>query len=274
MAAAAKSPKGAGEGVLDDHGPVRSVARAADILVALEDGPKSLGRISQRTGLSKPTAHRLLASLAYRQMVIQDPDTIEYMLGPGSLRIADAIMRGAAGIGALLMPILESLEASSGETAALYVRAGLERICIGQVPSHQPVRYMAHVGATYPLHAGAMGKVLLSFSDDGERRELLERLPLPALTEASITDRGQLEAEVDRIRELGYSTSHGERSTGVAAISAPVFGPDGRLLAALAILGPESRLSETALARLRTALLAAAAACTDRVRGQPDPLPA
>src|SRR4029077_1750290 len=122
---------------MDDHGPVRSVARAADILVALEDGPRSLGRISQATGLSKPTAHRLLASLAYRQMVIQDPVTIEYMLGPGCLRVADAIMRGAAGIGALVQPVLDGLAQASGETVALYVRAGLERICIGQVPSRQ-----------------------------------------------------------------------------------------------------------------------------------------
>lgn len=258
---------------MDDRGPVRSVARAADILVALEDGPRSLGRISQSTGLSKPTAHRLLASLAYRQMVIQDPVTVEYMLGPGCLRVADAIMRGAAGIGALVMPVLESLGASSGETVALHVRAGLERICIGQVPSSQPVRYTAHVGAAYPLHTGSMGKVLLAFSEDGERGELLDRLPLEALTEATITDRGQLEVEIDSIRKQGYGTSRGERASGVAAMSAPIFGPDGRLLAALSILGPDGRLSgQVVMDRLRRELLAGAAECTDRVRGRRDPV--
>lgn len=256
---------------MDEHGPVRSVARAADILVALEDGPRSLGRIAQGTGLSKPTAHRLLASLAYRQMVIQDPVTVEYMLGPGCLRVADAIMRGAAGIGALVMPVLESLAASSGETVALHVRAGLERICIGQLPSSQPVRYTAHIGATYPLHTGAMGKVLLAFSDDGERRELLDRLPLPALTGATITDRHQLEVEIERIRADGFSTSHGERASGVAALSAPIFGPDGRLLAALSIIGPDARLSDRVMGRLRPSLVSAALECTERVRGRRDP---
>jgi DNA-binding IclR family transcriptional regulator len=264
------APHGDRRDSLDDHGPVRSVARAADILVALEDGPMSLGRISQRTGLSKPTAHRLLASLAYRQMVIQDPATVEYMLGPGCIRVADAIMRGAAGMGVLVMPILEALEASTGETVALYVRAGLERICIGQVPSHQPVRYMAHVGATYPLHSGAMGKVLFAFSDADERRELLERLPLTAITDATITSRTALEAEVEQIRNAGYGTSHGERASGVAAISAPIFGQDGRLLAALAVLGPEGRLAGDALVSLRASLLAAAAACSERVGGRGD----
>ena len=254
---------------MDEHGPVRSVARAADILIALEDGPKSLGRISQQTRLSKPTAHRLLASLAYRQMVIQNPLTVEYALGPGCLRVADAIMRGAAGIGSLVMPILESLAAETGETVAIHVRAGIERICIGQVPSSQPVRYTAHVGATYPIHSGAMGKVLLAFSDDAERQDLLERIPLTALTEATITDRAHLEAEVERARALGTSTSRGERANGVAAISAPVFGPDGRLLAALSVLGPDARLSDAVFEGLRPKLLAAATACTERLHGRP-----
>jgi DNA-binding IclR family transcriptional regulator len=252
---------------VDDHGPVRSVARAADILLALEDGPQSLGRIAGRTGLSKPTAHRLLASLAYRRMVIQDPDTVEYMLGPGCLRVADAIMRGVAGIRTLVMPILERLAADSGETVALHIRAGLERICIGQVPSSQPVRYTAHVGATYPLHTGSMGKVLLAFSDDAERQDLLERLPLPAITSATIADRAVLEAEVARIRAEGTSTSWGERAVGVAAMSAPVYGADGRLVAALSILGPDARLTAAAFERLRPALVAAAATCTRRLTG-------
>src|SRR5260221_440881 len=80
----------------EDQGPVRSVARATDVLLVLGDGRQSLGRIAQRARLTKPTAHRLLASLAHRQMVIQDGATGDYLLGPGVLAIADAVMRGAA----------------------------------------------------------------------------------------------------------------------------------------------------------------------------------
>src|SRR5216117_3224307 len=60
-----------------------SVARATDVLLVLGDGPQSLGRIAMRARLTKPTAHRLLASLAHRQMVIQDTSTGDYLLGPG-----------------------------------------------------------------------------------------------------------------------------------------------------------------------------------------------
>ena len=136
----------------EEQGPVRSVARATDVLLVLGDGPQSLGRIAERARLTKPTAHRLLASLAHRQMVIQDRATGDYLLGPGVLAIADAVMRGAAGLGVLVGPVLTRLATTTGETAALYVRAGLERMCVGQVPSPQPVHFAAHLGTSFPLH--------------------------------------------------------------------------------------------------------------------------
>jgi IclR family transcriptional regulator, KDG regulon repressor len=253
---------------LNELGPVRSVARATDVLLVLGAGPQSLGRIATRARLTKPTAHRLLASLAHRQMVIQDSATGDYLLGPGVLAIADAVMRGVAGLGVLVGPVLTRLVASTNETAALYVRAGLERMCIGQVPSPQPVHFAAHLGASFPLHTGSMGKLLLAYADDAERAQLLDLLPLTALTKRTITDRRALEAELEEIRRRGYATSRGERALGVASMSAPIFAADGRILAALGVIGPESRLTDATMAKLRPALLGAAQEITQQVASQ------
>src|SRR5258708_1156877 len=174
----------------EDQGPVRSVARATDVLLVLGDGPQSLGRIAERARLTKPTAHRLLASLAHRQMVIQDRATGDYLLGPGVLAIADAVMRGAAGLGVLVGPVLTRLAVGTGETAALYVRAGLERMCVGQVPSPQPVHFAAHLGASFPLHTGSMAKLPLASSDDPERAQLLDLLPPRPVTKPAREGRG------------------------------------------------------------------------------------
>ena len=244
---------------------MRSVARATDILLALQHGTVSLGRIAQRTGLSKPTAHRLLASLSYGQLVIQDPVTSEYMLGPGCLGIADAVMSGLGGLGPISKPTLAKLSVDSGESAALHVRAGLQRICVDQVPSPQPVRYTAHVGVSNPLHTGAMGKVLLAFSDPGDLGDLLDRMTLSASTNATITDRTALEKELNKIRGLGYSVSRGEQAIGVAAMSAPVLRADGAILAALSVLGPTDRLTDAAIKKTLPVLLAAAKDITDRI---------
>lgn len=239
-------------------GGVRSVARAIDVLFALEHGRQSLADVARSTGLSAVTARRLLASLGEGDLVIHDPTTSTFMLGPGCFGMLDAVVRGGGGLDVIAGPVLARLGASTKETCALYVRAGPRRICAAQVASPLPIRYTARLGMENPIHAGSMGKVLLAFSDPIERQGILDHLDLVAFTNATITDREALERELGRVRRRGYAESRGERSEGVASISAPVFGADGRIAAALSVLGPSERLPDAAFARIRPALLAGA----------------
>lgn len=248
-----------------DQVRVRSVARALDLMTALEDGPQPLGSLALSSRLSKGTAHRILATLAAAGLVIQDPATATYALGPGCFGILDAVVHGAGGLDVIGGPILARLSAETRETVALYVRAGPQRICVAQVASPEPIRYTARLGMENPVYAGAMGKVLLAFSDPRERDEILDRMPLIAWTSATITDRTRLEAELETIRLAGFARSRGERSAGVAAISAPVFGTDRRVVAALSILGPDDRMSEPRMRMFEEPLLTAAADVSDRL---------
>lgn len=244
--------------MIDDITPVRAVARAVDVLLSLQHGPQSLGRIADATSLTKPTAHRLLATLSRSQLVIQNPATSDYMLGPGCLGIADAVLRGLGGLGLMARGVLESLSESSQETVALHVPASTQRVCVAQVPSPQPVRYTSSVGATRPLYTGAMGKILLAFAAENDRQELLARMPLLPLTAATVTDPVELAAQLEQARRRGFCISRGEQADGVTAISAPVFAPNGHILAALSILGPSARMSDKVLTRLRPMLVVAA----------------
>ena len=154
----------------DDTSPVRAVTRAMDVLLSLEDGPQSLAKIADATSLTKPTAHRLLATLSRNQLVIQNPWTSDYMLGPGCLGIANAVLTGLGGLGLMSQDILEGLAKASQESVALHVPAGTQRVCVAQVPSPQPVRYTADVGAAKPMYTGAMGKILLAFAHEQDRQ--------------------------------------------------------------------------------------------------------
>ena len=242
---------------------VRSVARAIDILGVLQHGRISLGRIAERTELSKPTAHRLLATLTYGQMVIQDPVTSEYMLGPGCIGIADAVMRGLGGLGPITAETLDKLSRDSGESSALHIRAGIQRICVEHSPSPRPVRYTARVGASNPLHTGSMGKVLLAFVDPAELRDLLGRMPLSVITDATIADRHELERELEQVRTDGYAVSRGEQAIGVAAVSTPIRHIDGTVLAALSILGPTDRITDSTVEDLLPLLFAGSLEITE-----------
>jgi DNA-binding IclR family transcriptional regulator len=254
-----------GEPVRGDEVPVRSVARAIDLVMALEDGPSTLGALATTTHLSKGTAHRLLTTLAAAGLVIQDPATATYALGPACFGILDAIVHGAGGLDVIAGSILTDLSAETGETVALYVRAGPQRICVAQAASSQPIRYAARLGMENPVYAGAMGKVLLAFSDRQQRNEILDRVPLVALTARTITDRSELDRELEAVRKRGLAESHGERSTGAGALSAPVFDGEGRMVAALSILGPDDRMTAAAIRSYERPLLAASAALGARL---------
>ena len=248
----------------DDGSPVRSVSRALDILFALQHGPQTVAAIARATGLSTVTARRLLSTLAYRDLVVQDRTTPTYRLGSGCFGFLDAVTRGAGGLDVIADPVLAGLADLSGETVALYVRAGPRRICVAQVPSPHAVRFTARLGMDNPIHTGAMGKILLAFSEPAERDDILDHMDLVAFTPATLTDRAALERELDRVRRHGYAESRGERSAGVAAVGAPVFGPGRRILAALCVIGPGERLSDAVLARLRQPVMSAANDVTER----------
>jgi DNA-binding IclR family transcriptional regulator len=245
--------------------PVRSVARALDLVAALEGGPQTLGALALTSRLSKGTAHRLLATLSTVGLVTHDPAAATYTLGPACFGILDAVVHGGGGLDVIAGKILAALSAETRETVALSVRSGTQRIVVAQVASPQPVRYMAHTGTENPIHAGAMGKVLLAFTDPAERAQILDQAMLVAITPATFTDRAAIELELAAIRERGFAVSRGERSAGVVGIAAPVFDADGRILAALSILGPDHRMTPEVVQSFAPPLVAAAAAVTTEI---------
>jgi DNA-binding IclR family transcriptional regulator len=224
-------------------GRVQVIERSLDLLEALSEGPRSLSAVCRTTGLSKATAFRLLAGLNHRGVVIKDPATATYMLGPGLLRLVHGAMTGLAAIAALGRAEIERLALVTGETVALHVQAGLERSCVDEVPSTQTIRYTSSVGSVARLDVGSAGQVLLAFMPAEERGRSL------ALLEGRLREEGadpaRLRRQIAAVGRQGWATSLGERVKGAAAISVPVGSRP--LLLALSVLGPDTRLDKASL---------------------------
>jgi DNA-binding IclR family transcriptional regulator len=236
---------------------VQAVERSISILMALANGARTLTDVTRATGLSKGTAFRLLASLNHEQLVVKDPAANVYLLGPGFLRMFQGVMGDLGSIGTLARPHLQELWRTSGETVALHVSLGAERICVAELPSPQPIRYVSKVGATAPLHVGSAGKVLLAFLEPIRLERTLAALSLAPMTGATTTDPAVLRQELAEVQRQGWAMSSGERITGASAITVPVSGGPG-VLAALSVLGPSDRLTTQARMALLPALRTAA----------------
>jgi IclR family acetate operon transcriptional repressor len=240
---------------------VQSVDRAIDILLALVAGPKTLTDVCRATELSKGTAYRLLRSLGDRGLVIKDPGRAHlYMLGPNLLRFAQGVTLGLGSLGTFAAPVLTQLSEQSGETVTLHVRIGVERICVFVIPSPSALRYTASPGSKAPLHVGAAGLALIAFLAEEEIEQVLASLPQPleTLTGETVAEMDTLRERLAEVRRRGYAISTGERVPGAAAVSVPIRS-HGEILAALSVLGPESRLPEERLEELGDDLRAAAA---------------
>ncbi len=220
---------------------VKSVERTLDILEVLSrsEGELGVSEIGAATGLSVGTVHRLLGTLVSRGYVRRNGGSRRYSLGLKALTMAVATRER---IGPLGLPFLEELMKASQETANIAVLEGNATVYVEQVAPARMLRIFTEPGNRVPLHSSGTGKVLLAYQPPRLVDFVLGSKELTRQTASTITDRAQLRAELQRIRNQGYAVDHGEQEEGVRCLAAPVFGPDGAIFAAMSLSGPASRL--------------------------------
>jgi DNA-binding IclR family transcriptional regulator len=213
---------------MDSVSGVGVLDKAVAILAALEAQPLALSGLVEATGISRPTAHRLAVALEAHGLVRRDPEG-RFTLGFRLVALGHAAA-GELDVVAAARPALERLRDDTGESAQLYLRDGDRRVCALSLESPHGLRTIVPLGASLPVAVGSAGKVLLG-----------------------------------NIGPKGWAESVEEREAGVASVSAPVYGPDGRLLAAVSVSGPVHRTTKAPGRRYGSAVVAAALAVTDAI---------
>ncbi len=253
-----------------DSNAVRSVDRAAALLLALGDSQGSAGvtELARRLGLHKSTASRLLATLQRRGLVEQDDESGKYRLGLVVIRLAERAER-TLDLRSIALPELERLARETRETGRLGVLTDDAVLTVVQVDGPNLVACPDWTGRTSPLHASASGKVLLSALAE---RDVLRyaRKGLPALTPRTIVELEPLMEELARVRRRGYATAFGEWDPTMNGVAAPVRDARGTVIAAVGIRGAAYRLPPQRVPELANLAVEAAAAVCGRLGGAAD----
>jgi DNA-binding IclR family transcriptional regulator len=223
---------------------VRAVDRALDVLsaVADADSPQTIQQIAERAELSITTTFRLLRTLQQQGYVMPSPQDGRYVLGFRVLELAHALLRQVDVVG-VARPFVMDLRNRIGETVCLAVRSGEYHVRALQAEGTQPLRRVLVIGERMPLYAGSVGKLFLAAASDREIEEYLGHTELVPFGEATPTDPATVWQQIGQVRERGYSESINERGHGGAGLATPIYGPDGRVVAALEISGPASRFT-------------------------------
>lgn len=232
---------------IETYPGAQAVSRAIALLKAFSDQQPewTLSELAQRVGLNKATVHRLLAALEAEQFITRNPATGGYRLGPELIVLGGCAVR-ANDLPTAARPALEELADATGETTSLEVLAGGEVMILDEVSSRHLLGIAQDVGMRLPLHATSTGKLLLAHLGQADADALLAE-PLPALTAGTITSPATLRRQLAAIRAEGYAVTAGELEIGFSAVAAPVRNAAGRVVAAVSVGGPSSRLDDDTL---------------------------
>lgn len=207
----------------------QTVERALDLLNCFtsEHPQWSVGQLAQATGLEKSTISRLLSTLVMKRYLYKDPSQRLYFLGGRILELADTIQTESI-VCRMGEGILYDLSEQTGETILLGLRRGYSCQFVKIIEGQQNLRVGPRLGATTPLHAGAIGKAILAYLPEQEIKQYIGK-GLGQVTPKTVVDPAILLEELASVRKQGYAASFGEIESDVVAIAAPVFDYSGRV---------------------------------------------
>jgi DNA-binding IclR family transcriptional regulator len=221
---------------------VASAERAMAVLKSFQQGDRALtlAEIADRTGLVKSTIMRLAISLERAGLLIRTAEG-SYTLGSEILRL-HSIYQASASLGPLIIPVLTQLADKTQETAAFYIHQNGQRLCQFRVNSPQALRLDIAPGTYRPMDNASSAQILRLFKNWPDERMPVPRMPL-------------------------YSA--GATNPHTASVSAPIVGAGQRLVGALSVTGPSSRLTEERAAEISPLVLRAAADICVALGGDP-----
>ena len=237
----------------------QTVRRALQVLGCFR-GAAELGvsDIARELQLPTSTVHRLLRSLVEAGFLDQDEHTSRYQLGSAFAEFGQIAYRQHRIY--LAEPHLEALATTTGASASLAVRHGNNVVILG-VSSWREANGHKLQGLRLPLHASALGKVLLAWAPTTGAE--LGRLDLSPSTEHTLTTVDALVEELALTKTRGYALNDEELDRGFRTIGAPILDTGGRARFALGLRGPVSVMRTRSIPRFAGLALQAA----EEIRG-------
>jgi DNA-binding IclR family transcriptional regulator len=220
--------------------PVKSVERTFEIIGGLQelDGA-GVTELSTYLGLPKSTVHNYLSTLEQESYVVRDDGT--YRVG---LRFLEhgAYARNQLQLFDIARPEMDRLADETGELCNLLVEEHGVGTYLYRSSGEHAVQVKEHIGTRVALHSTALGKAILAHLPTERVDEIVDQHGLPAATDQTVTDREELESQLETVRERGVAFDDEERLPGLRCVAAPILSNDDRVLGAISISGPSHRL--------------------------------
>jgi DNA-binding IclR family transcriptional regulator len=228
-----------------------AVEQASWVLISLGKTGRnkmSLTEICREVGIHKSKGYSILNTLMQFGFVEKDTQTKAYSLGPGLLFLSRHLLDNMD-VRDRVSPFLKNVAVETKNTALLGLISTDQVFVVAKHEGNQNIGITIRLGHRFHITAGAHGKAITAFLPEVERKRILARKNLYFFGDAELMDMGKLKKELEECRAKGFSCDIGGLQPGINAVSAPVFGPQGKLIGCVILMGtfPEQIVEENGL---------------------------
>jgi DNA-binding IclR family transcriptional regulator len=218
---------------------IESSRTTLDILTELHAmGEATLTELADRMDIPKSTAHIHLNTLRKGNFVVRDGD--RYRLGLQFLEYGYDV-RESIELYHKARSQVEAVAEETGELVNLMVEENGYGRYIYATIENDGVRLRTDPGRRVHLHTTGLGKTILAYLDEDRVEEIIDKRGLPADTDQSITDREELFATLEEIRDREFAYDEEEHMRGIGCIAVPLRN-DEEVFGALSVSGPINRI--------------------------------
>jgi DNA-binding IclR family transcriptional regulator len=253
---------------------IQSIENGTPVLRALVQakGAMSLTAIAAATRMAPGKAHKYLASYIRAGLVTQNESGGRYDLGPFALELGIAAMR-RINIMEIAQAAMEDLRNQLGYTISLAIWAnhGPTIMRIAETPDIMSLT--VRFGTVMPLLTSSFGRIFAAYLDRRLTQAMIQaELADPAgiAAKAGLKSLANVEAMLAQFRTRGMSVAENLSAPGRAALAAPVFDHNNRIVAAIAVIGMQGRLDLDANGRAARELATTARKLSLRLGATPD----
>jgi len=226
-----------------NHRMVDAVVISCNIIWSLQDlNGAGVTELAEHLGHSKSTIHNHLQTLENQRLVVKDDG--QYRLSLRFLDVASHVKDQFPKY-EFVKNEVDSLAEDTGEVAQFGIEEHGSVSYLYKSSGSRGVETASSVGTQQPIHSTSLGKSIMANMPKERVNEILDRRGMVAQTEHTITDRDELFAELEEIRERGYAIDNQENVEGLSCIAAPVLSEQGHL-GSISVSWPSSRFGTDA----------------------------
>ncbi|MGD9943479.1 MAG: IclR family transcriptional regulator [Burkholderiaceae bacterium] len=228
---------------------VHRIAALLRVLKAAGQSGRTAAELAEQCGLTRSTAHRLLAALKSEGLIAQPPGGRHYHLGPQLYELG-LVAPPTFGMRELCCDLVSRLSESANATCLLTLRSGLDGVCVDRVVAGPECEVLKiEIGYRRPLGVG-LGSIAILAALPAEESEAVMRANGMRYRDWNKLGVNYISSMVQRTRRNGYAFTANDYIDSVGGFALAIRAPDTQVpfaavsLASRVDVMPPSRMPE------------------------------